>query len=461
MNNKYPEKAVSSEARKLALDVVYNVVEKGAYTNLILEKSLRKSQLQQEDKNLVTEIANGTIRMLKHLDWVLNIFLRSPVDKQNPWLRNILRISTYQLLFMDKIPDYACVNDAVNLSREKVNTKLSQVCNGVLRNIIRNKNNIEYPLSEDKISYLSVYYSQREELVKRLLTLFGEEESEKILRYYNKRAELFLRNNNIKGNINTLIGELQGEGIITRISELLPCALNVEKMAKSLITSKAFKEGRFYIQNPASMLVGFILAPREDEKIYDLCCGVGGKTTHIAEIMNNQGEIFAYDLYQHKVDLLKENSKRLGISIIKAYQEDILNISSQYGYADRVLVDVPCSGMGVLNRRADLRWTLNSDIFASLPLLQLNLLQKASELLIKGGSLVYSTCTVNKEENEDVVKSFLGKNKNYILEGFYESIDFMPLCHEDRKKAEEGMLTILPGRYNTDGMFYAKLKRLD
>lgn len=447
------------DARSIALDIVFVISEKGGYTNLVLDKMMRNLHLAAHDKHLITEIVNGTIRMLKHLDWVLNLFLKTPLEKQNPWLRNILRISLYQILFMDKIPLYAAVDSAVNLTRIKSGPKLTSVCNGVLRNIIRNRNQINYPSRERLLEYLSVYYSHPEWLVKKWLEQFGAAETERILAYNNKPPQLSLRCNQLKGTREDLVARLEKENVKCHISSFAPWLVLIDSIDKSISKLEAFQDGWFYIQNAASMLAAPILDAQPGQLVYDLCCGVGGKCTHIAEYMNNTGEIAAFDIYEQKLKLLVYNCSRLGIKIINGNQRDILSLPDHMVQASRVLLDAPCSGLGVLNRRPDARWKKNLYEVNKLIELQDRMLDKAAALVEDKGLLVYSTCTINNEENEEVVNRFLQDNHDFNLEGFKDRLSFLSLPAEEQKQVSAGMITIKPGAYCTDGMFYACMRR--
>jgi 16S rRNA (cytosine967-C5)-methyltransferase len=447
----------SSPARDTALEIICNVCENGAYANLALERTLKKSSLSHQDKNLVTEIVNGTVRMLKHLDWVLNLFLRSHIDKQHPYLRNILRMSLYQILFMDKIPDYASVNHAVEMSRKRANQNLARVSNGVLRNIVRAKGKIQYP-QEGKLQYLAVYYSHPEWIVELLLGIFGIEESEKILIYNNQRPMVMVRTNTLKGNREEILEILKKEDLDCRESRLTPWGLELIGMRKAISDYRSYKEGAFYIQNDASMLAAPILAPEKGDIIFDLGCGVGGKTTHLAEYVNKTGQIHAYDIYKKKLALLQANCARLGIENVQSYNINILDIETAELEADKVLLDVPCSGLGVLNRRADARWHRKKEDIAELRKLQSALIKKAGQIVKQGGFLLYSSCTINPAENEEIISEFL-VNGEFELYGFAERISFFPLDELDKKRASQGMLTIIPGKYQSDGMFYALLRR--
>ncbi len=447
------------DPRKISLLIVYQVLEKGAYTNITLDKYLRTANLLPDDRHLVTEIVNGTVRMLKHLDWVLNLFLRKPIGTQNPWLRNVLRISLYQMLFMEKIPDYACVNSAVKLISDKLGSKLSGVANGVLRNIARNQTSLQYPDPADRTPYLSVYYSQPEWLVQKWLTEYEFPVVQKMLTYLNQRPGLVLRNNELLGSRAELLEALKMDGVNCLASPRTPWGVLIEGLDKSLEELRAYQEGRFYVQNEASMVAVAILNPGMGEHLIDLGCGVGGKTTFMAELMNDTGQIDAYEIYEHKLGLLKANSDRLHISIIAGHHQDILTMPTGQAMAQGVLLDVPCSGLGVLNRRADSRWRKNEADIIGLTELQSSLLEKAGQLVASGGSLVYSTCTINRCENEDIVLQYLQNNPVFVLEGFANELGFFPLDEVDKNEAAAGMLTIIPGKYGTDGMFYARMRR--
>lgn len=445
------------DARELALNILYEVMEKGAYANLSLEKALRSSHLTHNDRNLVTEIVNGTIRMVKHLDWVLNLFLQKPIQKQNPWLRNILRIAAYQLIFMERIPDYAAVNHAVDLCRKKSSPALTSVCNGVLRNLLRKQGEYEYP-PIDSQEYLAVYYSQPDWLVQKWLDEYGRETTEAMLLYLNNRAGICLRTNELTAETAQVLQELAEEGVTAAVSPFIPWSIQVASMDKSIEELAGFQQGHFYIQNEAAMLAGVILDPQPGESILDLCCGVGGKTTHFAERMHNQGNIEAIDLYDHKLSLLEKNCRRLGITIVQAYQKNILAIKPEQTWP-RVFLDAPCSGLGVLNRRSDSRWKKKPEEITELSHIQSTLLQIAGQTVSPGGVLVYSTCTINKFENEAVVNGFLAENPAFQLEAMDRLLDFLPLDETDRLDTQQGFLTLMPGKYETDGMFYARMRR--
>ncbi|MDD3852088.1 MAG: 16S rRNA (cytosine(967)-C(5))-methyltransferase RsmB [Syntrophomonadaceae bacterium] len=454
MNKK---KTVISPARETALNILFKVCEQGAYANITLEKQMRNSDLSLEDRNLITEMVNGTIRMRKHLDWVLALFIKGDMNKQNPWLRNILRISAYQLLFMDKIAEYACVDDAVELTRKKAGSGLTSVTNGVLRNIIRNRDRISFP--QDTIADLCSYYSHPEWMGELFISQFGERTTKDLFIYNNKRPGLVIRTNSLKISRPDLLDKLRQEEVICHAGDNTPWGIVIESLPVPIDKLKSFQEGEFYIQNEASMLAAAIINAQKNELIYDLCSGIGGKTTHLGECMKNQGQILAVDIYSRKLSLLKDNCLRLGITNVKTVVADILELETDLK-ADKVLLDAPCSGLGVLNRRSDSRWNKKSEDIKELSQLQSAMLNKAANLVTIGGYIMYSTCTIIEEENTHVIESFLEQNANFIAVDFESQIKFFPLDEIDTAQARQGMLTIIPGKYDTDGMFYALLRRI-
>jgi len=434
-------------------------LEKGAYANLSLDKHMERSKLPVEDRHLVTEIVNGTIRMLKHLDWVLNAFLPKPVADQNPWLRNILRMSAYQMMFMDRIPDYAVVDSAVDLANARLGRKLGGVVNGVLRNLARNREKIVYPDQGEGKAFLSVYYSQPEWLVEMWLSDYGPEATRDMLEYLNQSPRVTLRNNQLTGSRAELQAQLKGEGISTVFSSQTPWSLIVTGMGASLGSLQSYREGRFYVQNEGSMLAVAVLDPQPGEHLIDLCSGVGGKATIMAEMMHDRGQVDAIELHPHKVSLLKDNCRRLKISSVVPYQRNILQLPPGSFKGSGVLLDAPCSGLGVLNRRADMRWRRTREEIEDLSRLQAGLLRIASDMVQPGGRLVYTTCTVDRLENQALVESFLAGNGEFGLEDFSSQLGFFPLDDGDLYQASQGMLCLLPGKYQTDGMFFARMKR--
>ncbi len=449
-----------AEARLMAVRILYQVLEKGQYANLALERSLRQSTLSWLDRHLVTEIVNGSIRMVRHLDWVLDLFLAWPVSKQQTHTRNILRISLYQLLFMDRIPDYAVVDDAVTMAKAKAGKRVGAMVNGVLRNILRNRDKIQLP-QDDPVHCLAVKYSYPDWLVREFMKLADLSQVEQLLLYMNQPPAVVLRNNALRIERPELINMLQTEGVTAQAGAYTPWSVYISGLKKPITELPSYQSGLFYLQNEGSMLAAAILAPEPGSLCYDLGAGVGGKSTHLAEYMGDIGEIRAVELHNHKVELLKANCRRLGINSVTPINCDLLHLKTGLTEAAGVLLDAPCSGWGVLNRRADARWRLKAETLQDLPKLQYQLLQAASRLVSPGGLLLYSTCTINPAENQGVVEAFLkDRGKDFVPQGFDDKINFFPLEERDIQAAKRGSLTVWPGRYRCDGMFYALMRRL-
>lgn len=454
--NRNKEKAGSSP-REHAVGLIYEIFEKGAYANLLLEKRMRHARISLADRRMLTEMVNGTVRMVKHLDWVLNLLLKGDISSQHPWLRAILRVAAYQLLFMERVPDYAAVNEAVHLAGKKAGKGLSRVVNGVLRSLIRQRDNLPYP--EEELAYLSVYYSHPEWVVGLLIEQYGLSACREILAYNNRVPALTLRANQLHCTPEQLKLRLEGEGVACQTSPCWPDALRVTALNQSLNETDAFRSGLFYVQNEASMLPAQILKPRSGTLVYDLCCGVGGKSSHLAELMQNRGAVKAFDRHGFKIRLLQDNCRRLGITIVEGHAADITGLPAEMPEAEAVLLDAPCSGLGVLARRSDSRWKKSPVDLAQLPPLQVIMLDQASRLVARGGLLLYSTCTLNRAENQQVVEGFLLDHPGFVLEGFAAEIVKWPLDKADLQDSARGMLTVLPGKYDSDGMFFALMRR--
>jgi len=292
-----------------------------------------------------------------------------------------------------------------------------------------------------------------------LLRDYGLESTRNMLAYLNQSPVVTLRNNQLMGSRAELQAQLGGEGVSTVLSSQTPWSLIVTGLAASLGSLQAYRAGRFYVQNEGSMLAVAILDPHPGEHLIDLCSGVGGKATFMAEMMHDCGQVDAIELYPHKVLLLKDNYSRLKISSVTAYELDILQLPPGSFKGSGVLLDAPCSGLGVLNRRADMRWRRTGEEIENLSRLQGGLLQIASDMVQPGGRLVYTTCTVDRRENQAVVESFLADNADFSLEDFSPQLGFFPLDDGDRHQAAQGMLCLLPGKYQTDGMFFARMRR--
>ncbi len=449
-NNKKPG------SRELALQILFQVNEEGAYANLALDKALFPcTWLDPRDRGLITEIVYGSVKSRGKLDFVLNQFASTKVDKMDQWTRNILRMALYQILFLDKIPDSAAVNEAVKLAKHYGH--VDKFVNGVLRNILRNMDNIQWPdKAKNPVQYLMVEYSFPQWMVERFIKQYGVEKAEQLCDWYNMPSTMWIRTNTLKTTRAELKKQLEDVGLHVTESRHTPEGLRIDD-AVNLHQLKAFQQGLFTVQDESSMLVALAAEPMAGQRVLDVCSAPGGKTTHMAQLMKNKGKIYACDIHQHRLDLIDENCKRLGITNVELVQQDGTKLTKRWDAAkepfDVVLCDVPCSGLGVLGRRADARWAKESEDIAGLCKIQRKILDEAAQLVVPGGTLIYSTCTIAPEENQQMVEQFLSAHPEYELD------ETLTDCWLNVDKGEVGYVQFLPFEDNMDGFFIARMMR--
>ncbi len=456
-NTENPEEVKSSGtlfhgARGLAIKILNRVERTDAYLDKLINNELRSGDLSDQDKGLLNELVTGVVRWQIKLDWVLNGFYRGNFPKADINVKNAMRIALYQLMFLDRIPHHAAVNEAVEFVKRLRSERYAGVVNGVLRNILRHINEIRYPdRSESFIHHLSVVHSHPTWIVKRWLERYGEEQTEKLLIANNEKPPLSIRINKIKIQPVEFISILDKEGIEYTPSPFLDYYVHL-RGAGGMAQLEFFRKGYFSIQDESAGLVGKLLDPQPHERIIDLCSGPGGKTMHLAELMNNTGEVISVEKYPSRAELVQNAAERLGLSNIKIVAEDAHSYDT--AIADRVLVDVPCSGLGVLRKKPDIKLKRDVADIPKLTEIQYRLLEKAASLTKPGGILVYSTCTIEPEENEAIVQRFLESNKQFSLDdpSSYVSKAFVT----PRKTIE----TYPHEHNNMDGSFAARLKRL-
>lgn len=436
--------------RHTAAKILCAVYEKDAYANIALASEIRKNNYSDIDRRFLTEIVYGSVKMGLTLDWILNKYITRPLKKIPPMVRAILRMSIYQIFYMDKVPISAICNEAVKLTKKYAHQGTANFVNAVLRSMDREKAKAKFPTEEEnKLEFLSLSTGHPLWIIKRWEALFGYDETKKIAGFNNNEPVLSVRTNTLKITREEIFKELQAQNIDAKLSEIVPEGILITKH-NSLDNLEIIQSGKAQVQDESSMLVAHILSPQEGDFVIDLCAAPGGKTTHIAAIMNNNGKILAADIYPHKIIRINDNAKRLGIDIIETKELDGRKIGNLYeNKADKVLVDAPCSGLGVLHRRPDARLKKTEEDIKHLPKLQNELLESGAKAVKNGGVLVYSTCTVESRENEEVVKIFLEKHSEFSLDN---TGDYLPL-----KKREEKMIQLLPTRDNTDGFFIARM----
>lgn len=400
-------------AREVILKGLYRVTEEGAYSNRVLKEMLQNPSLAAKDRAFVTEVFMGVIRNEKKLDYIIARYSKMKIKKLSAWVHLILWMGIYQIVCMEHVPDSAACNESVKLARRYAHGAAQGYVNGLLRNVSRTKAEIAYPT--DPMTRLSVVYSCPEWITEKLIAQFGISETEEILKASHQKQPLTLRVNTLKCDQQALIVRLKEEGVTAVAEEDARC-VRVEG-AISVTDSAAYRDGLFTPQNKNSMMAVTLLAPKAGDTVLDLCAAPGGKTTMAAEMMENRGKILAFDIHPHKAALIEKAAKRLGISIIEAKTHDAAVFLPQLeNAADCVLADVPCSGIGVIHKKPEIKWMRNEEDIAKLCAIQRAILETAARYVRIGGTLVYSTCTIFQDENGDQIAAFLERHSEYRLE---------------------------------------------
>lgn len=442
--------------RDLALMALYRVDAEGAYASLALREVFRRHPADRRERALATELAYGAVRRLNTLDFVIGRFARRQPAEMDPWTRSILRLAAYQILYSERIPAYAAVAEAVSQAGRH-GRGLAGFVNAVLRALVRERDAVPFPSpEEDPVAHLSLVHSHPEWLVRRWLRRYGFEATRRLLEHDNAPPPLVIRANRLRTDPAALAARLAAEGAAASPGRYLAEALVISSLQGSLEDLPSFRAGLFTIQDESSMLAARVLDPQPGELVIDMAAAPGGKTTHIAELMDDRGRIIACDVHPGRLELVRENCRRLGVTAVEMVAADGRELPARYrGAARRVLVDAPCSGLGVLNRRPDARWRKRPEQIAGLAVLQGELMEAAAACLAPGGVLVYSTCTTEPEENDEVVARFLAAHPDFAP----EPLDpFLPegLAGE----GVSGRMQLLPFRHGLDGFFIARLRRL-
>lgn len=447
--------------REIALNILVKIDHKKGYINIILNNLLEKNKVSVRDAAFINEITYGVVRNRNKLDWVISQFSIKDLADTPIWIRNILRMCVYQLLFLDKVPDYAVCNESVQLAKKYGNPKVAKFVNSISRNIIRDRKNICWPDKDKETAlYISVVYSHPHWIIERWLKRFGFKDTIEICEANNKIPSLVIRTNTLKISRSDLKKILEKENVSVEEGIFTEEALYIKGLP-NITKFPAYKEGLFQIQDEVSILVSHLVNPLLGEFIIDVCSAPGGKTTHFAQLMNNNGTILAFDTNKTRLSMVEDNCQRLGINIVKTQLNDVTKLNINYiNKADKVLVDVPCSGLGVLRRKPDLKWqTFNLKRFQKLSKLQGEILSTASNYVKVGGRLIYSTCSTEPEENEEIVSKFLDKNHNFELEDLSDFIKERRL--KVYKSNQKKFFQIYPGLsdLDLDGFFMIKMIR--
>lgn len=448
----------AASSRAVALDVLVRVEQEGAYSNLLLNSSLQKSGLSREDSGLATELVYGTLSRLITLDYVLEDFVSKGIAKLTPWVRNLLRLSLYQIMYLDRIPPHAAVNEAVNIAKKRGHQGISGMVNGVLRSVLRAG---ELPVLKKGLSEaerISILYSHPLWMVERWAAEYGAGTAEAICAANNEPPAVSVRVNTTMISRDKLLAEMQGAGMNAAASKLSPYGI-VVKGAGNLALTSWYSDGYLSVQDESSMLVAEAVAPEPGMRVLDCCAAPGGKSAHMGELMKDDGYIYANDLHAHKAKLISDQAARLGLDCIRTGSADALELAGELPAEsfDRILLDAPCSGLGVIRRKPDLKWRKQPEDVDSIAGLQAELLQSVSRLLKPGGVLVYSTCTTEQAENSAIVSAFLKQNPDFVPVSFSSPV--WERTKDTALAAGDG-IQLLPQHFGSDGFYIARLQRL-
>ena len=434
-------------ARDTALEVLLQVAKANAWSDGSLKRTIAKNQLDSRDAALATRLSYGVIQNKMLLDYYIDQWCSQRADHLEPVVLNILRLGGYQILFMDKIPHRAAVNEAVEMVKRWGRPKASGMVNAILRKFVVNWMDMPPLPQGTTAAYLSIRYSHPKWLVERLLDILGPEETEQYLQKNNDTVPTTIQVNPLKTTAEKLEKELTAAGITVEKHPWQDGCFQVNGTG-DLESLSAFREGRFTVQDAAARLVATIAAPANDARVMDICAAPGGKSFALAMDMGDQGDILSCDIHPHKLKLIENGAARLGLhSIRTALADGSENHAAWVGQADLVVADVPCSGLGIIRKKPDIRYK-NPKELAPLPKLQRAILENAATYVRPGGILIYSTCTILPEENEDVIRDFLSRHEEFEQTPFEVPVG-----------RTEGQLTLWPQRFGTDGFYICRMKR--
>ena len=399
----------STNTRELALDMLLAIDRDGQYSHLVLRDVLDKYQyLSKQERAFLTRLTEGTIERMLTLDYVIDQFSKTKVKKMKPLIRELMRLSVYQIMYMDGVPDSAVCNEAVKLARKRGFSGLSGFVNGVLRSVARGWKDVTFPNE-------SVRYSVPEWIIDSWNVDYGRDATEKMLEAFMQPAKITVRTNTQKCTPEELKNRLNQEGVTVDAIEGIPYAFALSGF-DYLAGLGSFQDGWFYVQDISSMTVAHEADPKKDDYIIDVCAAPGGKSSHLAELLGGSGMVEARDLTEYKVGLIEENIARHGLNNMKAVQQDATVLDeASVEKADVLICDLPCSGLGVIGRKSDIRYKMTAEKAHDLAVLQQEMLDTVWQYVKRGGKLIYSTCTIHKEENEDNVALFLEKHPQFTL----------------------------------------------
>lgn len=433
---------MSKNARQTAFEILCKIQRDSSYSNLALESALDNSEMSGVEKAFTSALVYGVIERLYTLDFEISQYLSQPLKKLKPQVLTILRMGTYQILFMDKIPDSAAINESVKLTKKNSMSFASGLVNAVLRKVCNN--------GITETDDMTVKFSAPEWLCKLWSSAYGDDNCQKLLESTFGYTDTVIRVNTLKTDADKLISILNNEGITAEKSAVIHDALIITKSG-ALHKTKAYTDGLFHVQDTSSQLCCKALNVQSDDIVLDVCAAPGGKSFTLCQMLENSGMVYSFDIHQHRIKLIENGAKRLGITNLTAMENDASLFNATIPQADKILCDVPCAGLGVIRKKPEIRYK-NYDEINSLPELQYQILKTSSEYLKVGGTLVYSTCSLNPDENENVIKRFLDENKNF------ESVKI--LAELQRYCNDTDYISLMPHIHGCDGFFIAAVRKI-
>lgn len=437
--------------REIAFHSLLTICKDDGYSNIIVSQTIQKYKFTDRDRRFYTELVYGALRNLNYLDWIISQLSTRKLNKLDPVCLAIIRLGLYQIFGMTKVPESAACNESVKLATHFGNKGMAKFVNAMLRNSIRHQQEFTIPsLEENPRLHISLTYHQQEWLVDKWIHEYGQEDTVTLCQYFDQIPDLCLRTNTLKINRADLIKILSQKGITAESGIYSPEAIYIRDMP-GIDHLGVLEQGLAIIQDEPSQLVAHVVDPHPHDMVFDVCAAPGGKTTHIAALGGSSCIVYGGDIYDHKLKLIEGNAKRLGLANVRTLLQNACTIGQSYAEkADRVLVDAPCSGLGVLRHKIDLRWRKTPSNLRTLPALQHRILENASQCVKPGGILIYSTCTINNDENAKIVNAFLRDHPEFYIEN---------ACAYCNIAQNGPFIQLLPQRDQMDGFFIARMKK--
>jgi 16S rRNA (cytosine967-C5)-methyltransferase len=451
-----------ASAREAALDMLLRVEREDAYSNIELNRTLGSAGLSRADAALATELVYGTIQRRLTLDYWLARFVARGLDKLQPWVLMLLRMSLYQLVYLDRIPPHAAVGEAVKIAKKRGHPGVVSLVNGVLRSLAGCRGELELPDDPDPVRRLSLKHSFPEWMAARWIETYGEETAEAVMAALNERPRACIRVNRLRGGRRSVLERLKAEGFDAKPSLLSPAGIVIRR-GGNLADTDGYRNGEWTVQDEAAMLVAEACDPEPGMLVLDCCAAPGGKSTHLAELMGDVGVVLANDIHPHKERLIVEQAERLGLSSVRTSVCDAAELPRRIGAEsmDVVLLDAPCSGFGVIRRKPEIRWTKQPADIDEIAAVQHRLLAAAAAIVKPGGLLVYSTCTFEPRENEEQIARFLASHAEFAPDPDWPQsmLDGFLAAGLSGPSPATGSVTLLPHVAGTDGFFIARLRK--